>query len=207
MQRQRATLANWSTTSGGGSTPSAVPGINDDVIFNATTVSMPKVFDERLTALTQSTMGIGLLVCVTYLIAAMAQLLVGWWLDRRSLKAVFVPIVALQVPLLIAAGSLQGYAMLACAVAMMFFVFGQIPINDAMIARYTSDAHTRARAYAVRYVLSFAASATAVPLIAGLYKATGDFALLYNILGALAVCIFFAALAFPSQTEVKPATA
>ena len=176
------------------------------IIFNATTVSMPKVFDERLNALTQSTLGIGLLVCMVYLIAAMAQLLMGWWLDRRSLKAVFVPVVALQVPLLLAAGSLQGYAMLACAVAMMFFVFGQIPINDAMIARYTSD-EWRARAYSVRYVLSFAASATAVPLIAGLYEATGDFTLLFNILAALAACIFLAALAFPSQAEAKPAPA
>ena len=176
------------------------------IIFNATTVSMPKVFDERLNALTQSTLGIGLLVCMVYLIAAMAQLLMGWWLDRRSLKAVFVPVVALQVPLLLAAGSLQGYAMLACAVAMMFFVFGQIPINDAMIARYTSD-EWRARAYSVRYVLSFAASATAVPLIAGLYEATGNFTLLFNILAALAACIFLAALAFPSQAEAKPAQA
>lgn len=174
------------------------------VIFNATTLSMPKVFDERLTALTQSTLGIGVLVCMVYLIAAMAQLLVGWWLDRRSLKAVFVPVVALQVPLLLAAGSLQGYAMLACAVAMMFFVFGQIPINDAMIARYTSD-EWRARAYSVRYVLSFAASAAAVPMIAGLYKATGDFTMLFNILALLAACIFLAALAFPSASETRSA--
>lgn len=176
------------------------------VIFNATTVSMPKVFDERLTALTQSTMGIGVLVSIVYLIAAMAQLLVGTWLDKRSLKAVFVPVVALQVPLLLAAGSLQGFAMLACAVAMMFFVFGQIPINDAMIARYTSD-EWRARAYGVRYVLSFAASAAAVPLIAGVYKATGDFTMLFNILAVLAACVLLAALAFPSQRETaQPAT-
>jgi MFS family permease len=176
------------------------------VIFNATTVAMPKVFDERLTALTQSTMGIGILVCVVYLIAAMAQLLVGWWLDRKSLKTVFVVLVALQVPLLFAAGSLQGYAMLSCAVAMMFVVFGQIPINDAMIARYTSD-EWRARAYSVRYVLSFAASATAVPLIAGLYKATGDFTLLFNILATLAACTLLAALAFPSPRVVQAASA
>ena len=75
-----------------------------------------------------------------------------------------------------------------------------------MIARYTSD-EWRARAYSVRYVLSFAASATAVPLIAGLYEATGDFTLLFNILAALAACIFLAALAFPSQAEAKPAPA
>ena len=168
------------------------------VIFNATTISMPKVFDERLSSLTHSTLGIGILVCGVYLIAAMAQLCVGWWLDRRSLKSVFVPVVALQVPLLALAGTMDNYLMLATAVAMMFFVFGQIPINDAMIARYTAE-EWRARAYAVRYVVSFGASALAVPLVAWIYKSSGDFRALYYVLGALAFVTFSAALLFPSE--------
>lgn len=170
------------------------------VIFNATTISMPKVFDERLSALTDSTFGIGALVCGVYLVAAMAQLCVGWWLDHRSLKSVFVPVVALQVPLLLLAGTTENYAMLLVAVAMMFFVFGQIPINDAMIARYTAEAW-RARAYAVRYVVSFSASALAVPLVAGLYRSSGDFRVLYFVLGALAFATFSAALFFPVAGE------
>ena len=170
------------------------------VIFNATTISMPKVFDERLAALTHSTFGIGVLVCGVYLIAAMAQLCVGWWLDRRSLKSVFVPVVALQVPLLALAGTMDSYLMLATAVAMMFFVFGQIPINDAMIARYTAE-EWRARAYAVRYVVSFGASALAVPLVAWIYKSSGDFRLLYYALGFLAFVTFGAALVFPAEQE------
>jgi len=170
------------------------------VIFNATTISMPKVFEERLSALTHSTLGIGILVCGVYLIAAMAQLCVGWWLDRRSLKSVFVPVVALQVPLLALAGTMDNYLMLATAVAMMFFVFGQIPINDAMIARYTAE-EWRARAYAVRYVVSFSASALAVPLVAWIYKSSGDFRLLYYVLGTLAFFTFTAALVFPAEQE------
>jgi MFS family permease len=178
------------------------------VIFNATTISMPKVFDERLTALTSSTLGVGILVCGVYLIAAMAQLCVGWWLDRRSLKSVFVPVVALQVPLLALAGTMDNYLMLATAVAMMFFVFGQIPINDAMIARYTAE-EWRARAYAVRYVVSFGASALAVPLVAWIYKSSGDFRLLFYVLGTLAFVTFSAALLFPAEEEktAKEATA
>jgi MFS family permease len=174
------------------------------VIFSATTISMPKVFDERLAALTQSTFGVGLLVCAVYLIAAAAQLCVGGWLDRRSLKAVFVPVVALQVPLLALAGTTQNYMMLAVAVAMMFFVFGQIPINDAMIARYTAE-EWRARAYAVRYVVSFTGSALAVPLVAWIYRASGDFRLLFFILAALAVLTFAAALFFPEEQHVTRA--
>jgi MFS family permease len=168
------------------------------VIFNATTIAMPKVFDERLAALTHSTFGIGALVCGVYLIAAMAQLCVGWWLDHRALKSVFVPVVALQVPLLWLAGTTENYLMLAVAVAMMFFVFGQIPINDAMIARYTAEAW-RARAYAVRYVVSFGGSALAVPLVAWVYRTTGDFRGLYFVLAALALASLVAALFFPPE--------
>jgi MFS family permease len=171
------------------------------VIFNATTIAMPKVFDERLAALTHSTFGIGALVCGVYLIAAMAQLCVGWWLDHRELKSVFVPVVALQVPLLWLAGSTENYLMLAVAVAMMFFVFGQIPINDAMIARYTAEAW-RARAYAVRYVVSFGGSALAVPLVAWVYRTTGDFRGLYFMLAVLALASLVAALFFPPERAI-----
>jgi MFS family permease len=174
------------------------------LVFNATTVSMPKVFNERLGALADTNFSIGLLVCVTYLIAAMAQLLVGWWMDRKSLKGVFVVVALMQVPLLLAAGSLQGYAMLAVAVAMMFFVFGQIPINDAMIAKYTAD-EWRARAYSVRYVVSFGASATAVPLIAWVHRTYGDFQPLFAILAAVAVLTLIASLAFPGGRATAPA--
>ncbi|MFO1361705.1 MAG: MFS transporter [Burkholderiales bacterium] len=184
----------------------AIASACGSIIFNATTVSMPKLFDERLAALTDTNFGIGLLVCITYLIAAMAQLIVGHWLDRRSVRGVFVFVAAMQVPLLYAAGSLAGYAMLAVAVGMMFFVFGQIPINDAMVAKYTAE-EWRARAYALRYVVSFGASAIAVPAIAWVHRTHGDFQPLFALLAAVAALIFLAALAFPAERARAPVPA
>jgi len=172
--------------------------VANGIIFNACTVAMPKVFDERLKALTDTTFGIGVLVCVTYLIAAMAQLAVGHLIDRRPIKGVFVVVLLAQVPLLYAAATLSNYAMLVVATAMMFSVFGQIPINDAMVARYTAE-EWRARAYAVRYVVSFAGSASAVPLVAYVFRSTGDFQALFLLLAGLAAVALAAALAFPSE--------
>ena len=180
-----------------------VATIVNGVIFNATTVSMPKVFDERLVALTHSTFGVGALVCVVYLLAAAAQLCVGWLLDRYTVKRVFVPVVALQVPLLWLAGTTDSWLMIAVATAMMFCVFGQIPINDTMIARYTAE-RWRARAYAVRYVVSFGGSALAVPLIAYMHASGGGFPALFGLLAALALATFFAALAFPAEASAVP---
>lgn len=172
--------------------------VANGIIFNACTVAMPKVFDERLKALTDTTFGIGVLVCITYLIAAMAQLAVGHLIDRRPIKGVFVTVLVAQVPLLYVAATLSNFGMLVVATAMMFAVFGQIPINDAMVARYTAE-EWRARAYAVRYVVSFVGSAAAVPLVAYVFRATGDFKALFLLLAALAAIALVAALAFPGE--------
>lgn len=176
------------------------------VIFSATTIAMPKVFDERLAGITSGTFGIGVLVCATYLLAAMAQLLVGRLMDRHALKTVFVPIALAQVPLLALAAGTHDAVMLVVAVAMMFFVFGQIPINDAMIAKYTAD-EWRARAYSFRYVVSFGASATAVPLVAWSHRTFGDFQTLFFLLAVLAACTTVAALAFPGEAVTQRASA
>ena len=181
-----------------------VATIGGGVIFNATTIAMPKIFDERLTALTQTTLGIGVLVSLVYAFAAMAQLVVGYLIDRHPLRSVFVPVVALQAPLLFLAGSMENYAMLVVALAMMFFVFGQIPINDAMVAAYT-DEKWRSRAFAVRYVMSFGASACSVPLVAYVYAMTGDFKYLFYVLAAMSGVMLAAAICMPPQVQKRAA--
>src|SRR5690606_2827879 len=119
------------------------------LIFNATSIAMPKVFAERLDQIIGTTFGIGALISAVYVLAAIAQLCVGHLIDRRGLKGLLVAIAAFQVPLLLLAGTAEGWGMLAVAVAVMFVVFGQIPINDAMVARYTEE-RWRSRVYALR---------------------------------------------------------
>lgn len=183
-----------------------VATIGGGLIFNATTVAMPKIFDERLNALANTAFGVGAFVCAVYVLAAIAQLCVGQLIDRRPLRGVFVVVAAMQAPLLWLAGSVENWLMLAVAVAMMFFVFGQIPINDAMVAKYTDD-RWRARAYALRYVISFGASATAVPLVALLHGRTGGFEAVFFVLAIVSAAIFVAALFFPQPRPVEAAPA
>jgi len=175
------------------------------VIFNSTTIAMPKVFDERLTALVSTTLGIGILVSFVYAFAAVAQLVVGHFLDRGALKSVLVAVLGFQAPLLLAAAFFDNYVMLVIALAMMFFVFGQIPINDAMVAAYTDEAW-RARVFGVRYVFSFGASAFAVPLVALMHRYSSDFRYLFFALAAMAALMFAAAVLLPSRSP-RPVTA
>jgi MFS family permease len=175
------------------------------VVFNATTIAMPKLFDVRLIALVHTTFGVGLLVCFVYVIAAFAQLLVGWLIDGRPLRDVFLPLALLLAPLLLLAGALSDWPMLAVSVAMMFVVFGFIPITDAMVARYAHDAW-RSRVYAVRYLVSLVAASIAVPLVAFLPPERAGFVWIFAVLLVFAAGILATAWLFPRGTRaVTPA--
>src|SRR4029078_1750920 len=144
------------------------------VIFNSTTVAMPKVFDERLRELTHSSVGVGALVAIVYTCAAFAQLAMGALIDRFEMKRLMIGVALLQIPLLAIAANLDGWAMLAAAFAMMLAIFGQIPLNDAIVGKYVADEY-RARVLAVRYVVSLGVAAVGVPLIAVLHRTEGGF--------------------------------
>jgi MFS family permease len=175
------------------------------VIFNSTTVSMPKVFDERLRDLTQTNLGIGALVALVYTIAAFAQVAMGALIDRFELRRLLIGIALVQIPLLVIAASVEGWAMLGAALAMMLAVFGQIPLNDAIVGRYCADEY-RSRVYAVRYVVTLTVAALAVPLISVLHGTAGGFRSVFLVLAALAAAILAASLFFPSRQALSTQT-
>jgi MFS family permease len=168
------------------------------VIFNATTVAMPKVFDERLRDLIQTNLGLGALVAFVYTVAAFAQVAMGTLIDRFEMRRLMISIALAQIPLLVLAANSQGWVMLAAAILMMLAVFGQIPINDAIVGKYCADEY-RSRVYAVRYVVTFCVAAVAVPLISVLHGTAGGFRNVFLVLAALAVAVLAAGLFFPSR--------
>jgi len=174
------------------------------VIFNSTTVAMPKVFDERLAALTQTNFGIGALVAIVYTLAAFAQVLMGNLIDRFELRRLMIGIALVQIPLLALAANLDGWAMLGASLLMMLAIFGQIPLNDAVVGRYVADEY-RARVLSVRYVVSLGVAAVAVPLIAVLHRTQGGFRNVFLVLAALAAAMLVCSLFFPSRREFMQA--
>lgn len=171
------------------------------LIFNATTISMPKVFDERLTALTSSSVGIGLLVSMVYTIAAFSQVVIGPMIDKHDLRTLLMPITLAQVALLFLASQLDGWPMLIVAVLMMLSVFGQIPLNDAIVGRYTPDEY-RSRVFAIRYLVTFGVASLAIPIIVHFHRSSG-FRSVFMLLAALAACTLAASFFFPSRAALK----
>jgi hypothetical protein len=92
--------------------------------------------------------------------------------------------------------------MLAAALAMMLAIFGQIPLNDAIVGKYVADEY-RARVFAVRYVVSLGVAAVGVPLIALLHRTEGGFRNVFLVLAALAAGMLAASLFFPARPAAK----
>jgi MFS family permease len=174
------------------------------LIFNATTVVMPKLFEQNMLHLPGGTSGIGILVCLVFTVAAFAQTFIGGLLDRHSIRSVLLPVVVVQIPFLALAGYAQNWLLVAAAIGMMFFIFGQNPIGEVIVARYIDD-RIRARFNAVRFALSCGIGATAVPLVAWLYGIRQDFTLLFVVLAALSGAIALIALFFPAGRSLSDA--
>lgn len=170
------------------------------LIFQAITVSLPKVLDERLQGFATSATEIGAWAFVVLAVASVAQIVIGHLVDRHSIRTVFAFVAGLQVPVCFFLIGASGAPVLISSLAFMLLVFGQIPINDALLSRITTS-EFRSRIYGVKFVLSFAVSACAVPLVAYLHATTG-FDGLFVVMAATAAAIWIAVMALPRMRAV-----
>ncbi len=170
------------------------------LVFQSTTFSLPKVFDERLGDFAGSATQIGWYAFLVFTIAAFAQLVVGYLVDRYSIRVVFGFVAALQAGLFAIMPTLDGPLALVVSIAFMLVVFGQIPINDVLIGRLTRS-DWRSRVYALRYIVTFSVSATAIPIIAWIH-ATRGFGALFEMLSVAAAVIFVAVMLLPRTAAV-----
>ena len=165
------------------------------IIFQGTTFALPKIFDERLTDIAGSATAIGGYAFLVFAIAAIAQLYVGYLLDRHSARTIFAVIAGLQAVLFAIMYQLTGLAALLVSTAFMLVVFGQIPINDVLVGRITKS-EWRARMYGIRFILNFTVMASTLPVIAGIH-ATWGFGMLFVVMAVVAGATFAAVLMLP----------
>jgi MFS family permease len=171
------------------------------LVFQSTTFSLPKIFDERLGDLAMSATLVGWYAFVVFAIASMGQLVVGYLLDRFSIKAIFVGVAIFQVVFFLAMIGRVGSIALLIAIAFMLVVFGQIPINDVLVGRVTKT-EWRSRAYGLRYVIGFTVMALAVPMVAWIY-ARWSFDALFVVLAVAGAGILIAVMMLPRQLASK----
>ena len=181
----------------------AISALLGGLIFNGVTVSLPKLFEERLVGVVAGLTGIGLAASAVFALAAFAQLPVGAMLDRFGAKPTLMAVLALQAALLFTVGSMTGSASAIVAAPLLLAIFGALPITGWLMARYVPSVW-RARAFAMEYVLSLGVGSLAVPLIAYLHG-RGGFETLYPLLALGAAVVFVAACALPGRAKPAPA--
>ena len=171
--------------------------------FNITTIALPKIIDERAGASLPLVL-IGSLATLVFAFGALTQLLMGRLVDRFTLPRIFVGLSILQPLGLGLAAVTSGIPMLAGLVLAMAAIYGQVVVNDAMVARYV-PAQYRAKAFSVRYFLGFTTSGLAVPLIALLHGMSG-FTLVLSAAATFGTIIFLCSLGFllAAQPSSKP---
>ena len=158
-----------------------VVALSAGLVFNTLSVALPKIVDERVGS-NISLVAVGGLTTAVFLCGGLAQIAVGRLVERIQPHILFAAIAVMQFAGVVWAAYATGAMLLVALAFTMAAIYGQITVNDLVIARYTADAW-RGRVYAVRYFLTFMVSGAAVSMIAVLYG-RGGFGL---VLGATAI--------------------
>jgi len=168
-----------------------VVALSAGLVFNTMSVALPKIVDERVGA-NISLVAVGGMTTAVFLCGALAQIAVGRLVERYPLHVLFAIAAVMQFAGVLWAACATGAMLLFALAFTMASIYGQITLNDLVIARYTADAW-RSRVYAVRYFLTFMVSGVAVSMIAILY-ARGGFDLVLGTTAVIALGFLVAVL-------------
>lgn len=172
--------------------------------FNVTTIALPKVIDEQV-GIALPLVLTGSLATAIFLFGALTQLLVGRLLDRHPVSDVFVALALLQPIGLALAAVTTGLPMLVGLLVITSAIYGQVVVNDAMIARCVPDEH-RAKAFGVRYFLGFTASGFAAPMI-GMLHVRGGFPIVLGVAAGFGAVVLACAVALKLLVREQAAPA
>lgn len=170
------------------------------LVFNAYTILLPKLMQERLANDQRLLPLVGLLAFAVTLCGAVTQFTVGRMIDRKTLKRVFVPLAIVLGPALAALAFADGWLALPLAGLVAAVVFGQVTVNETMTARYIAPP-LRAKLYSIRFFVGFLGSAAAAPLVGFLHERTGNLTAVTLVLAGFAVVTLLCALFFPDRPE------
>ena len=166
-----------------------VIALSSGTTFNLLTIALPKIVDERLAANVPLLLA-GSVATLVLICGAVAQLAVGRLVERFTPHGMFAVITGLGFLGNLWAANADGIPLMVALAVAIAAIYGQVTVNDMVLARYTADAW-RGRVYAVRYFLLFTSAATAVAMIAFLHQ-RGGFTLVLAVNAVIAFTMFVA---------------
>ncbi len=163
-------------------------------VFNVLTIALPKIVDERF-AENMPLLLVGSIATAVLVCGGLAQLCVGRLVERFPPHILFAVLTAINFAGNLWAAYADGFALMVALAIAVAAIYGQVTVNDIVLARYTADAW-RGRVYAVRYFLLFISAGVAIGMISLLHERGGfPMVLAVDAAIALAMCIATVALA------------
>ncbi len=172
-------------------------------IFGSLTFLMPRIFEVNLSGISVDIAITGLLAGIVYAIASLSQVGVGYLIDRYSPKIILGFVGIGQFFLIYLSSLYIDYALFFVMLMAMFFVFGQVPITDAILVRYVDD-QWRARILSVKFLINLCAGASVLPLVSLFLGYGYTFSDLLRILSFLAIFVVISAYMLPKIKVNKP---
>jgi MFS family permease len=141
------------------------------LVFNAITIMLPKLVEQRAGAgFALSTVGV-LSTCV-FLCGGLAQFTMGRAVERVTPHLIMSAIAGFQIVGILLAIYTTGWWLLPSLALAVAAIYGQVTVNDIVLARYTPSAW-RGRIYAIRFFLIFTMAGPAAWGIGWLYDHGG----------------------------------
>jgi MFS family permease len=169
-----------------------VIALSAGLTFNVLTIALPKIVDERL-SMDLPLLLVGSIATAVLVCGALAQLTVGRLVEWVPPHVIFAIVTGLGFLGNLWAAYASGTALLVALAVAVAAIYGQVTVNDMIMARYTADAW-RGRVYAVRYFLLFISAGVAIGMISLLHE-TGGFALVLGVNAVIALLLFVTTLA------------
>ena len=174
-----------------------VAATSGGMLFNFSTSSNYELLTSKFAQISQDPAQIGLFLAVVYVLASLAQLVVGFLLDRVALKSLYLGVILVQLAALLVASVTGGWLFYFAQLVFMAAIFGAVPFTDAMVVRFVDDA-MRSRVSGMRLAVSLGASSLAVWLIGPIVKAAGFSTLLWVMVATS--CLTFAVVSLLPRT-------
>ncbi len=172
-------------------------------IFGSLTFLIPRIFEVNLSGISVDIAITGLLAGIVYAIASLSQVGVGYLIDRYSPKIILGFVGIGQFFLIYLSSLYIDYALFFLMLMAMFFVFGQVPITDAILVRYVDD-QWRARILSIKFLINLCAGASVLPLVSLFLGYGYTFSDLLTILSCLAIFVVISAYMLPKIKDNKP---
>jgi MFS family permease len=160
--------------------------LSSGLVFNAITITLPKIVDARM-GIEFPLAIVGSLATAVFLCGALAQFSVGRLVEWIPPHYLVAGASLLQLFGIVWVNYASGWQLLFALAVSIAAIYGQVTVNDIVLARYTPP-EWRGRIFAMRFCLLFTSAGPAVWMIAWLYDRGGFGLVLW--MTAIAAAVF-----------------